>query len=447
MTSQAIRRRYAIVGTGIRAMMYVDAICGPYADSCQLVGLCDLSAVRMRFQNERIAHKYGLDARPVYAAERFEEMIRETRPDTVIVTTVDGFHHDYIARAMRAGCDVLTEKPMTTTAAKAQVIFDAIAETGRSLRVGFNYRYAPSFTALHQIVAEGRIGTPQLVDFSWMLDTSHGADYFRRWHREKENSGGLLVHKASHHFDLANWWISSWPEEIFGMGGLRFYGRSNAEARGEGRPYERYTGVAEAAGDPFGFDMSWSRILRGLYLDAEEETGYLRDRNVMGEPITIEDTMAVTARYRSGALLSYSLVAYSPWEGLRVAITGDRGRVELYETHGAHVLPAHEGPADDADGREALTAYRTPISSVRLFPMFHPPEDIPIDSVDGDHGGGDTIMLEQLFSPEPPPDPHGWAASHLDGAASLLIGVGANLSMETGRPVRADEILKLPPHP
>ena len=50
----------------------------------------------------------------------------------------------------------------------------------------------------------------------------------------------------------------------------------------------------------------------------------MRDRNVFGEPITIDDTMTVTARYRNGVLLSYCLVAYAPWEGLRVAVTGDR---------------------------------------------------------------------------------------------------------------------------
>ena len=51
---------------------------------------------------------------------------------------------------------------------------------------------------------DGLVGRPLLVDFSWVLDTSHGADYFRRWHREKQNSGGLLVHKSTHHFDLVN---------------------------------------------------------------------------------------------------------------------------------------------------------------------------------------------------------------------------------------------------
>jgi predicted dehydrogenase len=418
--------------------MYVDATCGRYAETSELVGLCDPSSTRMRFHNERLAHKYGVDHRPEYDVSGFEDMLREERPDTVIVTTVDAHHDEYIVRAMEAGCDVLTEKPMTTDATKARSIFDAIERTGRSLRVAFNYRYAPGYTALRKVIADGLIGTPMLVDFHWMLDTSHGADYFRRWHRQKVNSGGLLVHKATHHFDLVNWWIDAWPEEVFARGGLRFYGPESAASRGETYDYDRYTDVAEAEDDPFALSLRGHRGLRGLYLEAEEETGYIRDQNVFAPGITIEDTMAVTARYRTGTLLSYSLVAYSPWEGLRVAITGDKGRVELYERHGSHIIAGQdieELAAAQARGAE---------QSLRLFPMFGVPTDVEIPTGRGDHGGGDSVMLEDLFSPSPPPDPFHRAASHLDGAASVLVGISANESMRTGQAVRCDDLLRLP---
>ena len=394
--------RYAIVGTGSRAFMYIDAICGTYRDHHELVALCDTSRTRMRFHDERLAHKHRVDQVPMYVADDFDRLVAETRPDVVIVCSVDATHDHYIVRAMELGCDVLTEKPMTTTVEKAQRVLHAVARTGRDLRVAFNYRYSPAYTALRQVVADGAIGRPLLVDFSWLLDTSHGADYFRRWHRDKAQSGGLLVHKATHHFDLVDWWIQSWAETVFAMGDLAFYGSGRSD-------------------DRFALDLTSHRALRGLYLDAVEETGYHRDQDVMGEGITIEDTMAVTARFRSGALLSYSLVAYSPWEGLRVAITGDRGRVELDEEH--------------APGQR---------QRIRLFPMFGTAEDVPIPDASGDHGGGDVLMLEQLFSPDPPPDPLGRAASHLDGAASILLGLSANRSIETGLPVTCRDLVELP---
>ena len=85
----------------------------------------------------------------------------------------------------------------------------------------------------------------------------------RRWHREK-HTGGLLVHKATHHFDLVNWWIDSYPSEVFALGDLQFYGRANAEARGERYPYARYTGQPAAQDDPFALILDQDDQLRAL---------------------------------------------------------------------------------------------------------------------------------------------------------------------------------------
>ena len=113
----------------------------------------------------------------------------------------------------------------------------------------------------------------------------------------------------------------------------------------------------------FALFLDRSATLRGLYLDAEAESGYVRDRNVFGEPITIEDTMTVTARYRNGALLSYCLVAYAPWEGLRVAITGDHGRVELDVVENVtHLM------SDDDKARASKGSFKE--ARVRVCPMF-----------------------------------------------------------------------------
>jgi predicted dehydrogenase len=432
----ASKKRYALVGTGSRAGMYVDAITTTYRDSAELVAFCDLSQTRMEWYNKLIG-EVGLTPLPTYHAEHFEQMIGETQPDTVIVTTMDATHHIYIMRAMECGCNVISEKPMTTDVEKLRAIYETIERTGKSLRVTFNYRYSPAYTRFRELVMQGVVGRPLAVDFSWMLDTSHGADYFRRWHREKQNSGGLMVHKATHHFDLVNWWIDSYPQQVFAMGNLMFYGRENAEARGEHYSYARYTGNAEAKDDPFSLFLDEKEVFKGLYLSAEAETGYIRDRNVFGEPITIEDTMNVTARYRNGVLLSYSLIAYCPWEGLRVAITGTKGRIELEVVENINHLTG-DGKAANASKGSFKTA------RLRAYPMFGEAYDVDIPVGDGGHGGADPVMLEQLFSPTPPPDPFNRAASHIDGAASILVGIAANESMKTGKQVNINDLFTLP---
>jgi predicted dehydrogenase len=264
-------------------------------------------------------------------------MIRENRVDCVIVTSIDRTHHTYIIRAMHAGCDAITEKPMTIDAEKCQQILDTIRRTGRKLTVTFNYRYAPRTTKVKQLLSSGIIGQIKSVHFEWLLDTSHGADYFRRWHRDKRNSGGLMVHKATHHFDLVNWWLDTTPQIVFGMGDLVFYGRANAEARGITSFYDRAYGSEIARNDPFALHLDRNERLRELYLKAEHEDGYLRDRSVFSDGISIEDDMAVMVKYRNGAVMTYHLTAYSPWEGYRVAFNGTKGRLEYEVQENSYV--------------------------------------------------------------------------------------------------------------
>lgn len=434
-----MRKRYAIVGTGGRGTMYLEAIAGPYRESGELAGLCDISQTRMDCYNRLLSARYGLAALPTYPAEQFERMLAETRPDCVIVTSVDSTHDRYIIAALRAGCDVITEKPMTTTLEKTRAILAAAEQSGRQIRVTFNYRYMPIATKVRELVLSGVIGQPLHINFMWALDVRHGADYFRRWHAEKDKSGGLLVHKATHHFDLVNWWIGAYPQRVMAMGGLLFYGRANAEARGERYSYARYTGAAEAKDDPFALDLNWEEYLTELYLKAEADSGYIRDRNVFGDHISIEDTMQALVAYRNGVMLSYSLIAYCPWEGFRVAITGTKGRIEVDEIEGGTTFIAGK----EETLRLAAINPMVSMSRIRVFPMWGIPYDVAYETVEGGHGGGDDLLLEQLFSPAPPHDQYQRAASHIDGAASILVGIAANESMQSGRSVNIDDLISL----
>ena len=213
------KKRYAVVGTGGRSSMYIKALCTTYKDQAELVGFCDSNQARMDFYNRVFLKKEcgNHPDVPTYKAPDFDRMIAETRPDVVIVTSMDRTHHQYTCRAMELGCDVISEKPMTIDAEKCQQIIDTQKRTGRHLTVTFNYRYAPRNSKVKEILQSGTVGDITSVHFEWLLDTNHGADYFRRWHRNKANCGGLMVHKAAHHFDLVNWWLGSEPVTVFAL--------------------------------------------------------------------------------------------------------------------------------------------------------------------------------------------------------------------------------------
>ena len=424
------KTRYVQVGAGSRARFFYTAIAGRFSETSELTAFCDVNRTRLEFSRDNLVKNYGYPEVALYGAEDFDRMIEEQKPDYVIVTSMDRTHHRYIIRAMELGCDVISEKPMTVDATKCQAILDAIKRTGRSLRVTFNYRYAAHNSKTRELLMQGVIGDVKAVHFEWMLNTSHGADYFRRWHRDKRNSGGLLVHKSTHHFDLVNFWLGTKPKQVFAYGDLLFYGRENAEERGVTKFYSRVHGQPNAAGDPFALDLEKNDTMRKLYLEAEGDDGYIRDQSVFGDGISIEDTMGVLVRYESGAIMSYSLTAYSPREGFRVVFTGTKGRLELDVSEVSYVNGGGNAKLEGAAKAKSITVY----------PMFGTPYEVEIPESEGGHGGGDPVLLNDSFG-IPEPDPLCRAASHIDGAMSILTGIAANKSIATGMAVNIKDLV------
>jgi predicted dehydrogenase len=421
-----------LVGTGGRAEFYYSAIATQFKETSLLTAFCDINQTRMDYANKLLEETYGYPRVNTYKPDQFDRMIEIEKPDAVIVTSIDRTHHTYIIRAMELGCDVITEKPMTVDEKKCQEILDAVHRTGRQVRVTFNYRYAPHHTKARELIMDGAIGQVHSVHFEWLLNTMHGADYFRRWHRDKRNSGGLLVHKSTHHFDLVNFWIGSQPEEVFAYGDLLYYGRENAEKRGETRFYNRATGNPLAKEDPFALQLNDNEHLKAMYLDAEHEDGYLRDQSVFGDGISIEDTMGVLVRYKNNAILTYSLNAYMPWEGYRIAFNGSKGRLEMTIVEQSYV---------NSGGDKALEG-ALKNRSIIMFPHWKPPYEVEVEEGLGGHGGGDPVLLNDIFG-TPVPDKFNRAANHVDGARSILTGIAANRSIRTGTAVKVSDLVKL----
>jgi predicted dehydrogenase len=397
------RKQYVLVGAGVRGLeMFARPLVERFGDYAQLVGVYDPNPVRARSVSARCG---GV---PVFAD--FDAMLAATHPDVVIVATIDRWHHEYILRSLAVGCEVICEKPLAIDAEQVRAILAAEARSGRTVTVTFNLRFAPLMVRVKELVQQGAIGRVLAVDLAWWLDRQHGADYFRRWHRRLENSGGLLVHKATHHFDLVNWWVDDAPATVFANGQRLVYGPTRAErsARCTGCPYRETC--------EFAIDLNADPLLRELYVEAETVDGYWRDGCVFAEEIDIWDTMSVNVRYRGGALLSYALNAYSPYEGWRATLTGTAGCIEVGEALSG--LPA-QAP------QQTLTVY-----DLRGEQIVH-----TLPKVEGGHGGSDARLQAELFGRRRRDDPLQQMADARAGARSVLIGDAANRSIRSGQPV------------
>jgi predicted dehydrogenase len=408
--AQAKKRRYAIVGTGSRGMgMWGRGIQQRWGDAIEIVGLCDINPKRAEIARQAL----GVSC-PTFTD--FDRMVSETKPELLTVTTVDAYHSEYIVKALDRGLDVITEKPMVIDETQCKAVLDAETRNNRKINVAFNYRFAPKHVKIKELLMAGEIGPVRSVDFHWYLDTSHGADYFRRWHRLKEKSGSLWVHKATHHFDLVNWWLGADPVRVQAFGEIKRYGKAGPFRSTNCRP------CTHKADCTFYWDITRGRG-NALYTQAEDVDGYLRDGCVFREDVSSWDTMTATIKYSNDAIMSYSLNTYMPIEGYALAFNGDHGRLEIrdYERQPFQVTDETE---------------------IWLIKNFGQRTRIEIPKAEGGHGGGDDVLREQIFRKTSVAD-HLRVPDSRAGAMSCLTGIAARRSCEEGRPIDIGTLLKI----
>jgi predicted dehydrogenase len=344
-------------------------------------------------------------------------MCDQVKPDLLMVTTVDGFHSEYIARGLDRGIDVITEKPMVIDEKQCRAVLDAEKRNKRNIVVTFNYRYAPKHQKIKEILTAGEIGRVISVDFSWYLDVYHGADYFRRWHRLKSKGGSLWVHKATHHFDLINWWLNADPVEVSANGSLEVYGKKGPFRHTHCRPCPHKSQCK------FFYDITKSSARMKLYVGPEDADGYHRDGCVFREDIDIYDTMSAVVKYSNSAHMNYSLNAFMPFEGYRLAFNGEKGRLEIrdYERQPWQVEVETE---------------------VFLTRSFGKREQIQVAKFEGGHSGGDNRLQDAIFR-KPDLPPHMQLPGSRAGAMSCLTGIAARKSVELKRPVKIADLVRL----
>jgi len=406
------KRRYAIVGTGVRGIgMWGRPIAQQYGDLVEFVGLSDINPIRLETAKRQI----GVSC-PTFTS--FDEMLDKARPDLLMVTTVDATHSDFIVKALNRGIEVMTEKPMVIDEKQCQAVLDAEKRSGKKVIVTFNYRYAPKHVKIKELLMAGEIGEITSVDFSWYLDTSHGADYFRRWHGYRAKSGSLWVHKSTHHFDLINWWLDADPVQVSALGSLEHYGKQGPFRHTHCRPCPHKTTCS------YYWDITRQARTVELYVKAEKADGYLRDGCVYREDIDIHDTMNAVIKYSNGANMSYSVNTFMPIEGYRLAFNGTKGRLEVRD---------YERQAWDP-GEE---------TEMYLMRNFGKREKIALPTATEGHGGGDRVLRDLIFKKTPGVALYLQLPGSRAGAMSCLTGIAARKSCDDGKPITIADLVKL----
>ena len=426
--------RLALVGTGARgSSLWGREIIKTFGEVTEFVGLSDINPGRLEYVKKSLNVTC-----PTFT--NFEQMVKETKPDYVIVTTVDATHDEFIIKALNLGVNVITEKPMTTDEVKCRKILDAEKKSGKKVTVAFNYRHSVHAMQIKELLAKKRVGKIVSVDFNWYLNVHHGADYFRRWHGRMAKSGSLWVHKATHHFDLLNWWLNSEPVEVSAYGSLDHYGKNNT-FRGA-----RCKGCEHKDKCKFYWDITKDERQVGMYVNNEKHDGYIKDGCVWSNEIDIYDKMSAQIIYANGVTVNYSLTTYSPYEGWQIAFNGMTGRMESWED-----IPYLQKTPEDQANRHATEmsnaddAIPGEFREIMVMNNFDKNYEIyTTPKIKGGHGGGDVRMQRRMFV-DKTDNPHNVMAGTREGAMSILIGIAARKSIALKRPVKISELTDLVP--
>ena len=433
LTDSGKKLKVALVGTGVRGTSFWGKrLVDQYSDILEFVGLSDINQGRLDY-----ALSYMNVSCPTFTD--FDKMMTTTKPDLLIVTTKDSTHHEFIIKGLDMGVDVLTEKPLTTDEDKCQAIIEAEKRSNKNLIVGFNYRWSPYMTKIKELLHNGAIGQLTSVDFHWYLNTYHGASYFRRWHGQMDSGGSLWVHKATHHFDLLNWWIDSDPAEVFAYGDLEHYGK-NGPFRGE-----NCRSCAHKADCKFHWDITSSERNMKLYVENEKYDGYVRDNCLFRNEIDIYDKMSANIKYANNVVVNYSLTTYSPYEGWKIAFNGMDGRIEAwldipyYENINMSQAELHAAEMDQSKNKDEVS------KPIIVHKNWNEHETQNVSYNRRGHGGGDNRLQDKIFVNPDNPDPLKHAAGIRDGAMSILIGVAARRSIEQEKPIKIKDLTELQP--
>ncbi len=359
MTADDIR--IGVIGLGDIGRHHVNAL-----DECEgvrVVALCD--------PDPRAEENYPLTLRrsqPTRHCDHREVLARDD-VDAVLVTVPGHLHVEIAVAALRAGKHLFLEKPVANTLAGADEIIEVARETRRVVQIGLVYRCSALYRTMARLARE-ELGGPTLM---WCKELRQCFPQ-RHWFYSQNCTGGTLVEKDCHHFDLFNWMIGSEPTRVFATGGQHVWRR----------------------GEPVEIECSYCPLPTETYDD-----------------IDVVDHALVTVDYANGAKATLTLCMYlvpenfTP-EGLEVGAIGRNGKLLQAMRDEELILCGGRG--------------ETPTRSI----------PIESDSVNGSHIGFRTQHTEFIRAIRTGES----SAADLDvGRRSILVALAAEESIRTGRPI------------
>ncbi len=200
--------RYGVIGTGMMGIEHIENINA--LEGAEVTAISDPNEGPRGFGRTAA----GLDPDAVFVDHR--DLLDSGLVDAVVVASPNFTHHEVLSDVIDSGVHFLTEKPLCTTVEDAIDLTDRVDGYTGVAWMGLEYRYKPAIAQLIQDVRAGRVGSPRMVAirehrFPFLVKVDN-------WNRFTENTGGTLVEKCCHFFDLMNLITGAVPVRVQASG-------------------------------------------------------------------------------------------------------------------------------------------------------------------------------------------------------------------------------------
>jgi predicted dehydrogenase len=396
------------IGAGSRGNVYGNYSLS-YPDEMDIVGVAEPIQIR----NDRYAQKHKISDENRF--KTWEDVFKRPKfADAVLITTPDNLHYGPCMAALKAGYDVLLEKPISPSEKECRDILELSKKTGRIVAVCHVLRYAPYFVKLREIVQSGAIGELMSIQHLEPIEHIHMSHSYVRgnWH-DRNATTPIILAKSCHDLDILRWIVGKPCEQIVAMGSLKWFRKENAPAGSTDRcmdgcaaegtcPYSAMKIYYRERGRTYVFDLPEDKSLHGDHiLEKLRTTNY--GRCVYKMDNNQEDHYISSIQFQGGVTASFSMEAFTSYEGRRTRIMGSMGDiVGDMETF-------------------TVTDFRTKKSTV-------------YDNSSGDgHGGGDWKLVRDWLQAVSQKNP-ALLSSTIDASIeSHIMGFMAEKSRKTGR--------------
>ncbi|MGI6109448.1 MAG: inositol 2-dehydrogenase [Eubacteriaceae bacterium] len=189
-----------IIGAGRIGKVHATSICNKVKDA-------NVKTIADPFMSEETA-AWAKGMGIANAVKDYHEILNDPEIDAVLICSSTDTHSPISVEAIKAGKHVFCEKPIDHDINKIQDVVDALEGTDLKYQVGFNRRFDHNFAALQKAVADGKIGTPEIIKITSRDPEPPSLDYVKV-------SGGMFMDMTIHDFDMARFLSGSDAEEVY----------------------------------------------------------------------------------------------------------------------------------------------------------------------------------------------------------------------------------------